>query len=121
MSEDNYKTKYENLKREHDRLKEVFESNKEILVNNVHKIMNLEQDIEQDRFLTYGHFMWKLTKDELLYIRDTLLKNSHLEKIKGWAIMLNSPDFDDNDAGLVRDEMKKLIEEKKLIGDKNGN
>lgn len=69
-----YKKAYENLKEEYERLKEVFESNKEVLVDNIHKLLGLEQDIEKKRFLTYGNFMWKLKKEELLYIREVLRK-----------------------------------------------
>jgi len=32
------------------------------------------------------------------------------EKIVGWAIQLDSPDFDDNDAGLTRDEMTEFLQ-----------
>lgn len=31
------------------------------------------------------------------------------EKIEDWFIMLNTPEFDGNDAGLVRDEMKEFL------------
>ena len=30
-------------------------------------------------------------------------------KLKEWITMLESPDFDDNDAGLVREEMKHCV------------
>lgn len=32
------------------------------------------------------------------------------EKIVGWVIQLDSPDFDDNDAGLTREEMVKVLQ-----------
>ncbi len=33
------------------------------------------------------------------------------QKLEDWFVMLNSPDFDDNDAGMVREEIKqKLLE-----------
>ncbi len=72
---DDYKKKYENLKKEHERLKEVYETDKEVLVNNIHKLMGLKEDILKNRFLTYGCFMWKLNRDELIYIRKKLMEN----------------------------------------------
>jgi len=30
-------------------------------------------------------------------------------KLEDWFVMLNSPDFDGNDAGMVRDEIKEML------------
>ncbi len=31
------------------------------------------------------------------------------QKLEDWFVMLNSPDFDDNDAGMVREEIKEEL------------
>lgn len=52
------------------------------------------------------------TDDFLRDIIDDLLekqKDSHLLKIQQWMVMLDTTENDDLDAGMVRDEMKTLL------------
>lgn len=37
------------------------------------------------------------------------MMSDEIKQIETWCIMLNSPDFDNNDAGLVRDEMQDFL------------
>ena len=62
----------EELRLELKLLKRGMANNKENLVNSLHKKLGLLEDVEKNRFLTYGHFLWKLNMEELVYLDEIL-------------------------------------------------
>ena len=59
-----------------------------------------------------GHMMFGPNRNEVQpskfnsqTVEDVLMT----QKLEDWFVMLNSPDFDDNDAGMVREEIKQQL------------
>jgi len=71
-----YKKEYGKVREELDDLKSKLSNNKGHFVDKIHKKLGLIQDIERDRFLSYGHFLWKLNMDELIYIDKIIFQSN---------------------------------------------
>jgi len=68
----NYKDQYLEIKKKYEDLKARVQTRKEDLVTECYELLSVKQDEEIP--LTYGYFIWKLTVDELLFLKKKLAR-----------------------------------------------